>query len=75
MTGTVAGGLKAAEFIKKKHGKDFYKRIGAKGGATSNAGGFAYKEPCGCKIIKEEHHKAQCAGKIGGRKSKRKGKK
>lgn len=41
MSGNVAGGLKTAEIIKKKYGKDFYARIGAKGGADSNEGGFA----------------------------------
>lgn len=32
MPGTKAGGLKAAKTNKEKHGKDFYKNIGRKGG-------------------------------------------
>jgi uncharacterized protein len=32
MAGTVAGGLAAAEINKRKYGKDFYAKIGAKGG-------------------------------------------
>ena len=75
MAGTEIGGQRAAVTNKAKHGADFYKRIGAKGGAIGTTGGFAYKEPCGCELIKEEHHKARCAGKLGGTKSKRKGKK
>ncbi|MGW5074029.1 hypothetical protein [Rhodococcus sp. NPDC004095] len=34
MSGTKAGGLKAARKNKELHGEDFYKKIGAKGGAT-----------------------------------------
>lgn len=41
MAGTKAGGRKAAASNYKKHGKDFYKRIGAKGGANGHTGGFA----------------------------------
>lgn len=32
MAGTVEGGKKAAKTNQEKHGKDFNKRIGAKGG-------------------------------------------
>ena len=32
MAGTKAGGLKAAATNKKRHGKDFYSRIGIMGG-------------------------------------------
>lgn len=41
MPGTQAGGLKAAKTNKERHGQDFYKRIGAKGGQNGNTGGFA----------------------------------
>ena len=34
MTGTKAGGLKAAATTKSKHGKDFYKNIGKIGGSA-----------------------------------------
>lgn len=41
MAGTKAGGLKAAQTNKDRHGSDFYKRIGAKGGQKGTTGGFA----------------------------------
>ncbi|MGB3024004.1 MAG: hypothetical protein WBB39_04355 [Candidatus Saccharimonadales bacterium] len=41
MSGTKAGGLKAAQTNKNRHGKDFYARIGAKGGKLGTTGGFA----------------------------------
>lgn len=41
MAGTRAGGKKAAQTNIKRHGKDFYKRIGAMGGANGTTGGFA----------------------------------
>ncbi|MFZ2494471.1 MAG: KGG domain-containing protein [Candidatus Saccharimonadales bacterium] len=41
MSGTKAGGLKAAATNKTRHGKDFYARIGAKGGKLGTTGGFA----------------------------------
>ena len=40
MAGTKAGGLRAAETNKKKHGADFYAKIGAKGGKKGVTGGF-----------------------------------
>lgn len=36
MSGTREGGLKCAATNKMKHGEDFYKRIGAKGGKVKN---------------------------------------
>ena len=41
MAGTKAGGLKAAATNKAKYGKEFYARIGAKGGRLGHTGGFA----------------------------------
>lgn len=36
MAGTVEGGIKARKLIMKRHGKDFYKKIGQKGGSKSH---------------------------------------
>ena len=41
MSGTKAGGMKAAATNKAKHGADFYARIGRKGGKNGHTGGFA----------------------------------
>lgn len=41
MPGTKEGGLKAASTNRNRHGKDFYARIGAKGGKLGTTGGFA----------------------------------
>lgn len=60
MSGTKAGGLKAAATNKKRHGEGFYARIGAKGGRNGHTGGFASNPEL-----------ARIAGAIGGRKSKR----
>lgn len=45
MPGTTTGGKNAAITNKKKYGEDFYKKIGAKGGAKSRGGGFAAATP------------------------------
>ena len=60
MTGTKAGGIKAAATNKAKHGHDFYKRIGTKGGQNGHTGGFASNPAL-----------ARIAGAKGGRKSRR----
>ncbi len=60
MSGNKTGGAKAAETIKKRHGKDFYARIGAIGGSNGNTGGFA-----------ANHDLARKAGRIGGSRSRR----
>lgn len=60
MSGTRAGGLKAAATNKARYGSDFYAGIGAKGGRNGHTGGFA-ANPALAKI----------AGAIGGRKSRR----
>lgn len=41
MSGTKAGGLKAAETNRQKYGTNFYRRIGTKGGHNGHTGGFA----------------------------------
>jgi len=61
MSGTKKGGLQAAETNKKRHGKDFYKKIGAKGGLkTGVKKGFAANPALAAE-----------AGKKGGKRSKR----
>lgn len=64
MTGTKAGGKKAAKTNKELHGEDFFKRIGAKGGKNGCGpdykGGFAANPEL-----------AKLAGAIGGAKSRR----
>jgi general stress protein YciG len=41
MAGTKAGGQKAALTNKTRYGKNFYAKIGAKGGKLGTTGGFA----------------------------------
>jgi len=41
MAGNKLGGKLAAQTNKKRHGKNFYAVIGAKGGKVSSKGGFA----------------------------------
>lgn len=41
MPGTKEGGLKAAQTNRARHGKEFYAKIGAKGGKLGTTGGFA----------------------------------
>jgi general stress protein YciG len=55
MSGTVEGGIKAAQANKARYGKGFYKRIGAIGGIKSRGGGFA-----------ADPELARLAGKLGG---------
>ena len=60
MAGTKIGGIKCAITNKERHGQDFYKLIGAKGGKNGHTGGFA-----------SNHDLAREAGRKGGRISKR----
>lgn len=60
MAGTIKGGRKACQTIYKRHGKDFYKKIGAIGGKNGHTGGFASNPAL-----------ARLAGAKGGRISKR----
>lgn len=41
MSGTKEGGAKAAATNKARHGEDFYKILGQKGGKNGHTGGFA----------------------------------
>ncbi len=66
MAGTKSGGKKAAEVNKERHGSDFYRRIGALGGAAPNA------TPKGFAANREL---ASVAGAKGGRISRRASKK
>ena len=60
MAGTKAGGVKAAQTNKVRHGSDFYAKIGAKGGTMGHTGGFAANRDL-----------ARAAGAKGGRISRR----
>ena len=61
MPGNKIGGMKAAKTNILKHGKDFYKRIGSKGGKV-----------CGiCKGFAISHEYATECGRKGGRISRR----
>ncbi len=60
MSGTQRGGQEAAKTNVKRHGKDFYARIGAMGGKKSRGGGFAANRDL-----------ARKAGALGGRISRR----
>ena len=60
MAGTKAGGAKAAATNKAEYGKDFYSRIGQKGGKNGTTGGFAANREL-----------AKIAGQKGGRISRR----
>lgn len=60
MSGTLTGGKLAAETNKKRHGSDFYREIGRKGGLKGTTGGFYANR----ELARE-------AGKIGGRLSRR----
>ena len=63
MSGTKAGGLKAAKTNKEKHGEDFYVKMGRLGGMaiTDKPKGFAAMTP---------ERRAEC-GRIGGMRGKR----
>lgn len=71
MVGTKAGSIKAVATIKAKHGKDFWKRIGASGGRASGTGGFASNVVGADGLTGRQ--RASIAGKIGGSRSTRAG--
>ncbi|HET9721894.1 MAG TPA: hypothetical protein VFP32_02595 [Candidatus Saccharimonadales bacterium] len=60
MSGTKAGGQKAAATNKAKYGPDFYARIGQMGGKLGHTGGFF-----------ADRELARKAGQVGGRISRR----
>lgn len=70
MSGTQKGGLKAAKTNLKRHGKDYYQRIGRKGGKASTTGGFASEKIGRDGLTGAE--RAKIAGAKGGAISKRK---
>ena len=62
MTGTKEGGRKAREKNYEKYGRDFYRKIGSKGGQNGHTGGFAANPAL-----------ARIAGARGGQASSRRG--
>lgn len=62
MAGNKAGAIKARQKVIELYGKNFYQKIGRKGGSNGTTGGFA-----------KDRELASKAGKIGGLKSKRSG--
>lgn len=71
MSGTKAGGLKAAMTNKKKYGEDFYSRMGKLGGQLGHTGGFA-SEKVGDDGL-TGYERAKIAGAKGGTISRRTG--
>lgn len=69
MSGTKEGGAKAAAQNKLKYGKDFYKKIGSKGGKLGVTGGFASDKVGADGLSGRE--RAKVAGSKGGQISKR----
>lgn len=69
MSGTVKGGKKASITNKQKHGEDFYKRIGRKGGKKSCNGGFGSNKVGRDGLTGAE--RAKLVGRKGGLRSKR----
>lgn len=65
MSGTVAGGRKAAQTNKRKYGESFYKVLGAQGGKKGKKDGAI-------KGFDADRELARRAGAIGGTISKRK---
>ena len=60
MAGTIEGGRAAAATNKKRHGADWYARIGSKGGKNGRTGGFA-----STKVGSDGLTGRQRAGKVG----------
>lgn len=69
MAGTRAGGKRAAKTNIAKHGKDFYRNIGRKGGSNGHTGGFSSEKRGKDGLTGLE--RARVVGAIGGRKSRR----
>ena len=64
MSGNVTGGKKAADTNKERYGKEFYKKIGSKGGSVEHRD---------TRPFTKNRDLARKAGAKGGRKSTRKG--
>lgn len=71
MSGTKKGGEKAAKTNLERHGKDFYSRIGARGGHNGHTGGFA-SDKVGADGL-TGYERARIVGAKGGRVSTRAG--
>ena len=71
IAGTSEGGKKAAATNRKKHGKNFYRKIGSKGGANGHTGGFAKDKRTWWQKLLRRPKKAALAGAIGGARSRR----
>ena len=69
MSGTKEGGRKARDTNIKRFGKDFYRRLGRKGGRNSHTGGFASNKVGADGLTGVE--RARIAGAKGGRASRR----
>ncbi|MEM6997702.1 MAG: hypothetical protein AAF413_02195 [Patescibacteria group bacterium] len=69
MAGSHAGGRLARDTNKKRHGSDFYQRIGKLGGMKSKKGGFASNKVGKDGLTGRE--RAKLAGARGGRISRR----
>jgi general stress protein YciG len=70
MAGTKLGGQRAAAKNLARD-PDFYAKIGKLGGERGRTGGFATRTPCYCNEFAYPHQKQNCAGKKGGRISRR----
>lgn len=66
MAGTELGSKKATATIYKKYGKDYYKRLGARGGKNGHTGGFFANR----ELAKRAGHKGGSISKRGPAKSK-----
>lgn len=64
--------MKAALANKRKHGEDFYAKIGAKGGANGHTGGFAKDNRTWWQKLLRRPKLAELAGRKGGTISRRK---
>lgn len=72
MSGSRTGGIKAAKKNKERYGEDWYQRIGRIGGSVKGVSkGFGFQWDCKCSEFPFTHKHPQCAGKRGGRASKR----
>lgn len=69
MSGTKAGGLKARQTNRERHGDNYYAEIGRKGGLVSSSKGFASAKVGADGLTGIQ--RARIAGAKGGRKSKR----